>query len=510
MAESALRNLVPSINTAMNNAAQAPFGRPQRIPIYRNEPEFIDRSLNPQNYPVINNPDGSISSHRMAAEVDENGNWYVFPTIQMQPDGTLRQYDDAREAMKAAFMTGNILSAPNMESALQYAEGGYKVGTPMEQPRSAPAQEPVQPAPESALRQLVPQSAEPFVRSYNPFNPAFRETMRASISDLLGGRAMGGTPTQRYRANIADMLTGAVEMAPGVGEAVGVTDTRQAIRSGDYGTAAMLGGATALGMVPVIGDAASRAIREGLDMSQAARMQRAREQGFYVDMPLYHGTDKGFEEFSPKTGLSGRASYFTDNPEVASAYAMGDVRYKKRGPEGSQVIPAFVRGNLLSRETLTRQAEADIWKQIEKDQLKKAKPGTLKYEMLTDPRIQKNSDNLLSMSDADYMALNSAYNYFPQLMEELAETKKTEKILKGLGYDGVKGVETLYSPRNMLGDVQYNSIAIFDPKNIRSVNAAFDPAKTGSSNLMAGVGGLAVGLSALNQLVPRNEERRPD
>lgn len=114
---------------------------------------------------------------------------------------------------------------------------------------------------ESALRQLVPQSAEPFVRSYNPFNPAFRETMRASISDLLGGRAMGGTPTQRYRANIADMLTGAVEMAPGVGEAVGVTDTRQAIRSGDYGTAAMLGGATALGMVPVIGDAASRAIR---------------------------------------------------------------------------------------------------------------------------------------------------------------------------------------------------------------------------------------------------------
>lgn len=126
--------------------------------------------------------------------------------------------------------------------------------------------------PESALRQLVPQSAEPFVRSYNPFNPAFRETMRASISDLLGGRAMGGTPTQRYRANIADMLTGAVEMAPGVGEAVGVTDTRQAIRSGDYGTAAMLGGATALGMVPVIGDAASRAIREGLDMSQAGKV----------------------------------------------------------------------------------------------------------------------------------------------------------------------------------------------------------------------------------------------
>jgi len=50
----------------------------------------------------------------------------------MQPDGTLRQYDDPREAMKAAFLTGNILRAPNKESALNYAEGGYKVGTPME------------------------------------------------------------------------------------------------------------------------------------------------------------------------------------------------------------------------------------------------------------------------------------------------------------------------------------------------------------------------------------------
>ncbi len=67
--------------------------------------------------------------------------------------------------------------------------------------------------PQSALRQITPQSAEPAVRSYNPFNPAFRETMRSGIIDLLGGRALGGTPSQRYRAGMADMLTGAVEMA---------------------------------------------------------------------------------------------------------------------------------------------------------------------------------------------------------------------------------------------------------------------------------------------------------
>ena len=77
---------------------------------------------------------------------------------------------------------------------------------------------------------------------------------------------MGGTPSQRYRAGMADMLTGAVDFVPGVGEAVGVADTVQAARGGNYGTAAILGGATALGMVPVVGDAASGAIKKAANL----------------------------------------------------------------------------------------------------------------------------------------------------------------------------------------------------------------------------------------------------
>ena len=42
----------------------------------KKKPEFIDRVLNPQKYPYIY---GSVSTHEMAAEVDENGNWFVFP-----------------------------------------------------------------------------------------------------------------------------------------------------------------------------------------------------------------------------------------------------------------------------------------------------------------------------------------------------------------------------------------------------------------------------------------------
>tara|TARA_E500000331_G_scaffold342736_1_gene376717 strand:+ start:2111 stop:2431 length:321 start_codon:yes stop_codon:yes gene_type:complete len=96
------------------------------------QPEFIDRINNPQKYPTIRNEDGSVSTHRMAAEVDENGNWFVFPTIVQLPDGKLFQFRDNEQAMKYNRRTGNILPMKSKEAAITYAQGGYKKGTPLE------------------------------------------------------------------------------------------------------------------------------------------------------------------------------------------------------------------------------------------------------------------------------------------------------------------------------------------------------------------------------------------
>ena len=95
----------------------------------KNQPEFVDRITNPQNYPYITNSDNSISTHRMAAEVDENGNWMVFPTIVMLPSGKLHQFEDSGQAMAYNIRTGNYLPMASKEEALKYAEGGYKKGT---------------------------------------------------------------------------------------------------------------------------------------------------------------------------------------------------------------------------------------------------------------------------------------------------------------------------------------------------------------------------------------------
>jgi hypothetical protein len=97
----------------------------------KEKPEFLDRILNPEKYPYISNEDGSISTHRMAAETDENGNWFVFPTIQF--DGkTLKRFKTNKEAMNNALATNNFLKMKSKKEALTYAEGGYKKGTALE------------------------------------------------------------------------------------------------------------------------------------------------------------------------------------------------------------------------------------------------------------------------------------------------------------------------------------------------------------------------------------------
>jgi len=98
----------------------------------KNVPEFLDRILNPEKYPFLKNEDGSISTHEMAAEVDEKGNWFVFPTIVRLPDGTLHRFEDNAQAMEYNLKIGNFLPMKNKKEAISYAEGGYKKGTPLE------------------------------------------------------------------------------------------------------------------------------------------------------------------------------------------------------------------------------------------------------------------------------------------------------------------------------------------------------------------------------------------
>jgi hypothetical protein len=72
------------------------------------------------------------------------------------------------------------------------------------------------------------------------------------------------------------------------------------------------------------------------------------------------------------------------------------------------------------------------------------------------------------------------------------------------GYDSVI-IKNTYDGGNEITDVGI----VFEPNKARSVNAAFDPAKRSSANIMAGAAGATIGLSALRN-IQREEEPQPD
>ena len=321
-----------------------PFGQqPQRIPIYRDEPEFVDRVRNNQNYPVINNPDGSVSTHRMAAESDANGNWYVFPTIQMQ-DGELVEYYDSRDAMDAAFKTGNILRAPNKQSALNYAEGAYKRGTGLgnkpttalmdieEFSRLSPSdplyihQDPM-PAgadimtQQEAISELtqreesarVAGTVSPFQSSFNPFNPNFRATAQNAISNMLGGSNISSSDNY-LGGRVANTLTSLLDFTPVVGDAVGVGDAITSYKQDD-----MLGtGINMMGVVPIIGDA-------GVKLAKKTR-SALRDSGFTEG--FFHGTKQDIQD-GFKAGYDDGMVFVSPNKEFASNW-VGKGKYQDR------------------------------------------------------------------------------------------------------------------------------------------------------------------------------------
>lgn len=449
---------------------------------------------------------------------------------------------------------------------------------------------------ESALRALVPRPQEIVAptRSWNPLNPAFRDTLSSAMTNMLGASNVAGR--EGYdRSRYADMLTGAVDFVPGAGEAAGVGDVRREVQQGNYLGAALAGVATALGAIPVIGDVAGKAVRGGapsairsvsqvvedavksipglkldvygtpergytisrievpkdlrntglgtsvirsitqaadqegarlmlsptsdfggnknrlekfyrrlgftsnsgrakdfttmetmirppsvasgiagnaLDMSQAARMQRAQEMGLDSHTRLYHGTGDDIQEFDlniardvegrkKSLGLGSGKIYLHGDPSSASAFAL---RAKERGlGRNPNVMPLYSTGNY-----------------IDEDEYKKLFMQNSNGVEITSKDLTKKKRDALILA--------------------------TDNQVKDMGFDGIA---EKYKSRD--GSViGYGQVAVFDPSKIRSVNAAFDPAKRNSANLMAGVGGALVGGSALRALLPQEQERQPD
>ena len=97
---------------------------------------FVQRVMFPEQAPSITNYDNAgrvtgHSTHSMAADVDDVGNWFVYPTVVQQSDGSLKRLQQTRdnpEAFKHAAQTGErIPFGKDKDSAIWFSsDDGYK------------------------------------------------------------------------------------------------------------------------------------------------------------------------------------------------------------------------------------------------------------------------------------------------------------------------------------------------------------------------------------------------
>jgi len=216
---------------------------------------------------------------------------------------------------------------------------------------------------------------------------------------------------------------------------------------------------------------------KSLPMDEPSRMQRAREQGFDVDNRVYHGSSKsgGFDEFqTSERGRFGPGVYFSEQPGVAGKYGEAKPYVV---PTNDQLFDAMPSWNSLSDDV-----EQRIIKQLKPNEREKlaALKNWYKRE-----------------GEAFWEALRRSVDGDDKI---LADARASE-VIQAAGFKGIRGI----------GDGQ--ETVIFNPKNVRSPDAAFDPSETQSSKLLAGVSGLTgLGVISAGATMQRDEtpQRKPN
>jgi len=246
-------------------------------------------------------------------------------------------------------------------------------------------------------------------------------------------------------------LVGA-SMVPGVGEAIDIADIIAGARTGDLPR--MGWGAAGFTIPFVAGSALRKIVKRGaraadeLPMDEVSRIARAEEMGF--DKDVYHGTSVPEEitEFRPsRTGEFGPGVYTTDTASEAARYtgAYANIGQVLEGAP-ARIMPLKIR---------------------------------LK--------------NPLRITDPD--------EFWKRFGKEGATDLAAQEAAIEAGYDGVIMTRPQMKPGVRLRDdwvptgktIEHQ--VVFDPKNIRSRFAAFDPAQAGSADILAGIAPL-LGLGA--------------
>lgn len=201
----------------------------------------------------------------------------------------------------------------------------------------------------------------------------------------------------------------------------------------------------------------------GLPANNTA-MDRAKAMGFDVDNPMYHGTGADITKFDlrGKTRKGGKAYFVTEDPITAHYYA----NYKD-----NPSIYKLLTGNKNA------------------------------FDYSNPEHLEKIGEKIKNLSDAElvrYGYYQTPENWIDRVSTgdwAILEQPGIIKAMKQAGFDSAKVVEQAQKGNTML----------FSNKDIRSVNAAFDPFRRNEADILAGL--LAVPATQLMQPEEKKKKR---
>jgi hypothetical protein len=226
-------------------------------------------------------------------------------------------------------------------------------------------------------------------------------------------------------------------------------------------------------------------------------VKQAKEQGYDLDNVMYHASKQDIEEFVP--GYSDGLVFLTPNKEFANDW-LGKGKFQERqGGTGS------IEGVRAEKERFREEADK-ILKSLPKDQrqqyfeeiLNPQQQQLIKDERLADSAIypvvtrtkkpfvpSKDVDVLEELYGKEYLdaPFGSGFPTYKDALKDgnylLYENKEVVDFLKSKGYD------SMFLKESSGADKPFTTLAVFDPNNIRSVNAEFDPKKKDSPQILA-------------------------
>jgi hypothetical protein len=283
----------------------------------------------------------------------------------------------------------------------------------------------------------------------------------------------------------------------------------------------------AVGLVPE----AREEYLKALDEVYGDRAKRAKDLGF-GKQTWYHGTGSDIKEFDPsllQTNASGptasKAFHFAKDPKLANQYAYSQAPdwYKKSLAEDRRLADEAIG----SSERLRQKYGKDWDLQATKEELANHDLALKRFKDFAEnerPKYEARADALPEGAEFE-----SGNNVVPvklktksmvgQEMDGASVSYDEAKLLDDTKKEGKHGGVVFKNAYDNLNNIRFDApdlmvpstdiAAVFNPKDIRSVNAAFDPRFKDSANLLAGAAP-AFGLKdLLNYKEDEKNKKRP-